>query len=142
MKARGFEYWERRLQPGIRSSQPENFRGELGAISHWCFHGQAEEEWLCEQLLRMLRAGFAPNDAYNVVEWLQKIAPRRIDRAVEVMQPLLRHPRTDRWAYITQREPIRAVLTEGLASGTTETIQRVKEIIGFLSTVGETSYLD
>jgi hypothetical protein len=142
MKARGFEYWERRLQSAIRSSQPENFRGELGAISHWCFHGQAEEEWLCEQLLRMLRAGFAPNDAYNVVEWLQKIAPRRIDRAVEVMQPLLRHPRTDRWAYITQREPIRAVLTEGLASGTTETIQRVKEIIGFLSTVGETSYLD
>jgi hypothetical protein len=47
-----------------------------------------DEEWLCEQLLRMLAAGFVPTDAYSVVEWLEKIAPRHIDRAVEVMQRL------------------------------------------------------
>jgi hypothetical protein len=48
----------------------------------------------------------------------------------------------DQWAYMTQREPIRVVLGEGLARGTPETIQRVHEIVGFLSTLGETSYLD
>jgi len=97
---------------------------------------------LCEQLLRMLAAGFVPTDAYGVVEWLKKIAPRHVDRAVEVMQALLRSSRIDRWAYMTEREPIRAVLSEGLERGAAETIQRVNETIGFLSSIGETSYLD
>jgi hypothetical protein len=48
----------------------------------------------------------------------------------------------DQWAYMTQREPIRAVLGNGLARGTPETIQRVHDIVSFLSTLGETSYLD
>jgi hypothetical protein len=90
----------------------------------------------------MLAAGFVPTDAYSVVEWLEKIAPRHIDRAVEVMQALLRSPRIDRWAYMTERKPIRAVLGEGLARGTAETINRANEIIGFLASIGETSYLD
>jgi len=59
-----------------------------------------------------------------------------------VMQALLRSPRIDRWAYMTEREPIRAVLREGLARGTAETIRSASEIIGFLSSIGETSYLD
>jgi hypothetical protein len=90
----------------------------------------------------MLKSGFAPTDAFSVVEWLRNTAPRHVDRAVEVMAALLRHPRVDRWAYMTQREPIRLVFSEGLARGTPATIQRVQEIIGFLSTLGETSYLD
>ena len=50
--------------------------------------------------------------------------------------------RVDKWAYITRQEPIRIVLSEGLARGTGETAERVHEIVGFLSTLGETSYLE
>jgi hypothetical protein len=142
IKARGRAYWERRLAAAMASNQPDSYRRELGVIGQWCFHGQVDEAWLCDQLLSMLRTGFAPTDAFSVVEWLRNISPRHIDRAVEVMAALLRHPRVDQWAYMTQREPIRAVLSEGLARGTPETIRRVHEIIGFLSTLGETSYLD
>jgi hypothetical protein len=142
VKARGFAYWERRLAEAMQSSQPDTYRSELGVIGQWCFHGQVDEAWLCQQLLRMLKGGFVPTDAFSVVEWLQNIAPRHVDRAVEVMAALLRHPRIDQWAYMTQRDPIRAVLNEGLAHGTPETIERVHETVGVLSTLGETSYLD
>jgi hypothetical protein len=90
----------------------------------------------------MLRAGFVSSDAFSVVEWLRKVAPRHVDRAVEVMGALLRHPRVEQWAYMTHRDPIRAVLGEGLARGRPETVERAREIVGFLSTIGETSYLD
>jgi hypothetical protein len=142
MKARGLKYWERRLNSAIQSDRPDDYREELGSISIWCFHAQVDELWLCNQLIRMLTAGFVPHDAYSVVEWLHKVAPRHVDHAVAVMQPLLRNPRIDRWAYMTEREPIRAVLSEGLARGTAETVQRVNETIGFLASIGETSYLD
>jgi hypothetical protein len=142
VKARGLKYWERRLTAAIKSGRPDNYRQELGAISWWCFNGQVDEEWMCEQLLRMLAAGFVPNDAYGIIEWLEKIAQRHIDRAVPVMAALLRNGRIDQWAYMTKREPIRAVLGEGLAKGTPETSKRANEIIGFLSSIGETSYLD
>jgi len=142
IKARGRAYWERRLAAAVQANQPDSYRMELGVIGQWCFYGQVDEAWLCDQLLSMLRTGFAPTDAFSVVEWLRTISPRYVDRAVQVMAALLRHPRVDQWAYMTQREPIRVVLGEGLARGTPETIQRVHEIVGFLSTLGETSYLD
>jgi hypothetical protein len=142
IKARGQAYWERRLAAAVQSNQPDSYRMELGVIGGWCFHGQVDEAWLCDQLLSMLMRGFAPTDAFSVVEWLRTVSPRHVDRAVQVMAALLRHPRVDQWAYMTEREPIRVVLGEGLARGTPETIQRVHEIVGFLSTLGETSYLD
>jgi hypothetical protein len=58
------------------------------------------------------------------------------------MAALLRNTQVDRWAYMTQREPIRTVLSEGLLRGTTETVERARETVAFLSTIGETSYLD
>ena len=143
IKARGRAYWERRLAAAVQSNEPDKYRQELGVIGQWCFNGQSvDEAWLGEQLLGMLRNGFAPTDAFSVVDWLGKISPRHVDRAVEVIAVLLRHPRVDQWAYMTQREPIRLVLSEGLARGTPETVERVQEIVGFLSTLGETSYLD
>ena len=142
VKARSLAYWESRLAEAIRSGNLDTYRSELGVIGQWCFHGQVDEAWLCEQLIRMLRAGFAPTDAFSVAEWLQKIAPRHVDRAVEALAALLRHPEVDRWAYMTQREPIRAVLREGLARGTAETIERANATVGYLSSIGETSYLD
>jgi hypothetical protein len=59
-----------------------------------------------------------------------------------VLSGLLRNPHIDRWAYITQRDPIRGILSEGIANGNAETTVRVEELIGFLSTIGETSYID
>jgi hypothetical protein len=142
VKARALHYWERRLAAAIQSSEPDLYRKEIGVIGQWCFHGTADTAWLSEQLLTMLAAGFVPNDSYNVVKWLHKIAPQHPDNAVAVLASLLRHPRVDQWAYMTQREPIRAVLVEGLAKGKPATVERVTETISFLSTIGETSYLD
>jgi hypothetical protein len=142
VKERALGYWTSRLEEAIQSNDAEKYRKEIGVIGQWCFHGTADPLWLSGQLLRMLKAGFVPNDSYNVVNWLHKIAPQHADHAVEVMAALLRHPRVDRWAYITNRETIRAALTQGLAKGTPDTVQRVHETVSFLSTIGETSYLD
>ena len=142
VKVRGLAYWESRLAQASESGNPNAYRSELDIISQWCFHGKVDEAWLCEQLIKMFRAGFAPTDAFSVVDWLQRIAPRHVDLAVEALEALLRHPKVDQWAYMTQRVPIRAALSEGLAMGTSETIERVNQTIGYLSSIGETSYLD
>jgi hypothetical protein len=142
VKARGLEYWELRLARAISSNEPDKYRAELGVIGNWCFHGQIDETWLCDQLLRMLNSGFAPTDPSTVIEWLGKIAQRHVDRAVAVMSALLRVPGIDQWAYMTEREEIRAVLSAGIASNTPETAERAQATIAFLSTLGETSYLD
>ena len=103
---------------------------------------QIDDLWLSEQLLDMMKAGFVPTDAFSVVAWLQKISSRHVDQAVAVLQTLLTNPLVDRWAYITQRDPIRDVLSAGLTNGTAETVARAEELISFLSTIGETSYID
>jgi hypothetical protein len=89
----------------------------------------------------MLQTDFVPTDAFSVVGWLAEIAPRNVDRAAEILSALLRNPRIDEWAYMTQREPIRTVLTEGLEHGTQDTVAEVHDLIGFLSSTNETGYL-
>lgn len=89
-----------------------------------------------------MKAGFVPTDAFSVVGRLQKISTRHADQAVAVLAALLMNPLVDRWAYVTQREPIRDVLSAGLTRGTAETVTRAKELISFLSTIGETSYIE
>ena len=142
MRARGFSYWERRLAIAECSDDPDAFRTELGAIGQWCLPEPIDDDWLADQLFAMLEAGFVPTDAFSVVDWLAKIAPRNVDRAVKILSALLRNPRVDQWAYMTQREPIRTVLSEGLARGTNQTVELAKETISFLSSIGETTYLD
>jgi hypothetical protein len=142
VKARARAYWERRLAAAAHAPDPEWYRSELASFTRWCVYGRLDELWLCDQLLRMLEAGFAPNDAFSIVEWLQQFASRHLDRAVEVLSALVRHPQVSPWAYMTQREPIRALLSAGLAEGAPQTVERVRELVSFLSTVGETSYLD
>jgi hypothetical protein len=105
MRARGFSYWERRLAAAQSAADSEPFRLELGAIGQWCLRAQIDDQWLMDQLISMLRAGFLPTDAFSVVERLQKISPDHSDQAVTVLSELLRNPRVDRWAYITQRDP-------------------------------------
>jgi hypothetical protein len=132
MRARGFAYWERRLDAAVRSDNPDKFRAELGAIGQWTLRDRIDDRWLADQLFKILQADFVPTDAFSVVDWIAKIAPRNVDRAVAILSTLLRNPRVDQWAYMTQREPIRTVLAEGLAHGTQETITAVHELIGFL----------
>jgi hypothetical protein len=141
-RARGFAYWERRLDAARRSDNPDAFRAELGAIGQWTLRDQIDDHWLADQLFEMLQAGFVPTDAFSVVDWLAKLAPRNVNRAVEILSALLRNPCVDQWAYMTQQEPIRTVLAEGLAHGTQDTIAKVHELIGFLSSINETGYID
>ncbi len=142
MRARGFAYWERRLDAARRSDNPHAFRAELGAIGQWTLRDRFDDHWLADQLFEMLQAGFVPTDAFSVVDWLAKIAPRNVDRAVEILSALLRNPSIDQWAYMTQQAPIRTILAEGLAHGMQETISKVHELIGFLSSINETGYID
>ncbi|WP_271525199.1 hypothetical protein [Bradyrhizobium sp. CCBAU 53380] len=115
---------------------------EVGAIGHLCIHGQVDDVWLLDQLSGLLAAGFVPTDAFSVVDWLHKISEQHVDKAVAVLSALLMSPRVDKWAYMTQREPIRSILGNGFSKGSRETAARAEELIGFLSTIGETSYLD
>jgi hypothetical protein len=141
VRARALGYWERRLDKAIQSEEPESYTIELGNFSQWCAQGNLDDLWLCEQLGRMLSAGFAPSNAFSVVEWLKGIAPRNIDLAIELLAKLLRHPSVDQWAYIT-RDSIRELLREGGTRGTSHTVDLVDEVVSFLASVGETSYLD
>jgi hypothetical protein len=142
MRARGFAYWERRLETARTARDPERYRAELGSIGQWCFREGVDVPWLSHQILVMLAAGFAPTDAFSVVTWIDKTASQDIDRAVALLSALLTNPLVETWAYTTQRDPIHSVLSRGLATGTAETIARARELIGFLSSIGETVYLD
>jgi hypothetical protein len=142
IRARGFAYWERRFAAAKSAANPEPFGMELGAIGQWCSRDRIDDLWLSEQLLDMMKAGFVPTDAFRVVTRLQKISSHHADHAVAVLQALLTNPLVDRWAYMSQRELIRDVLSAGLTRGTVETIARAKELISFLSTIGETSYIE
>ena len=57
------------------------------------------------------------------------------------MNALLTSPKLDRWTYVAYRDSIELVLKTGLTLGTPATVERVKELISFLSTIGESSYL-
>lgn len=142
VKARALAYWEYRLTEAMKSASPDSFRAELGGVGQWCSNQQVDGVWLCDQLLRMLDADFAPTDGFRIVEWLREVASSHVDLAVEVTSALLRHPRVDQWIFTTQREPIRAILSEGKARGTPATITRVQRLVSYLATLGETSYLD
>ncbi len=142
MRSRGFSYWERRLSAAIAAPDPEPFRSELGAIGQWYVRRQIDDQWLLGQLTTMLQAGFVPTDVFSVVDRLHKMSANHPDQAVAVLTSLLRNPRVDRAAYVTQREFIRGILSAGISSENAESKLLAEELIGFLSTIGETSYID
>ena len=43
---------------------------------------------------------------------------------------------------MTQREPIRAILSEGISHGNEQTVARVHQLVSYLASINETSYLD
>ena len=139
---RARSYWDMRISAGEVASDKSLFRKELGAIGQWLVSGSIDEEWYANQLLRAVRAGFAPASAYSVIEWLGKRAPCNSDRAVETVAALISIPNLDPWVYITYRDSMRAILAQGREKGTAATVNRVNETISRLASFGEAGYLD
>jgi hypothetical protein len=141
-RARGLSYWERRMAAATTATKRSDYDEELGTISHWCFHGVVDELWLSDQLLAMFEIGLAPRNGQGTVEWLEKLATRHVDRAVEVLWSLIRCSGVERWTYMTNQAPIRFVLGEGRDKGTPETVARVREAVSYLATVGGSGFMD
>ena len=106
------------------------------------FHDTVDELWLSDQLLAMLEVGLLPGYVYGTVEWLEKLAKRQVDRAVEVLWTLIRCEDVEHWNYMTDQTHIRFVLSEGRDKGTPETVARVREAISYLATVGGSGFMD
>ena len=135
-------FWDSRLVAGEVAAQRADFKGELGTIGQWCENHQIESTWIFDRLIKMLRSGFAPTHAYDVVQWLAKACDTDVDRATEVLEALLTNPNIDQWVYVGQDQSIRAILTAGRARGKPVTIKRVEEIVSFLASIGQPGYLD
>lgn len=142
LRARGFNYWERRLGAAKQSASPDSFRKEIGAIGQWSSYDQIDSQWLLEQFLAILKANFVPNNEFMIVEWLAKLPQNNTYKAVEVLEALLTNQHVSLMICTTQKLSIRTILTEGLTNGAVETIGRVRSLVSFLSSKGETSYLD
>jgi len=140
IRARGYDYWRVRMASGIAAAEKELYRKELGAISNWCRHSNIPADWLLEQILTLLNAGFAPSTGYAVIEWLAKQAGEDPSRAIAALELMLRNPHTEHWTYTTHKESIRAILVAGLGAGNPATVAKTKDTIGYLASIGETEY--
>ncbi|VVC84267.1 hypothetical protein [Sideroxydans sp. CL21] len=141
-RKRGLRYWERRFEIAKQSASPDSFRKEIGAIGQWSSYDQIDSSWLLDKLLAMLKADFVPNNDFMIVEWLAKVGRKNADRAVEALEALLTNQHVSFMICTTQKVSIRTILTDGLTNGAVETNGRVRSLVSFLSSKGETSYLD
>lgn len=140
-RGRGYTYWDKRLAAAQASSDPESFRGEIGAFGQWCI-GKKDAPWYLGQMRKMLNCGFAPTHSYGIMEWLAEVASDNLDEAVETLLALISNKHTDRWAYLMHDAPIRFILTQGLERGTDATKKSVEKIVSILSSKGETKYTE
>jgi hypothetical protein len=109
-------YWARRLAAAKASDHPDEFRAEIGSIGLWVLWN-VEPDWLMEQLLAILAAGYAPNDIYSVVDKLSKLDIGKIDRVVQVLSGLVSSPHVNRLTLMVQPGPMRKMHVAGKASG-------------------------
>jgi hypothetical protein len=140
-RERAMGYWQERLRVATQASDPEPYRQELGTLGQF-FLWDVDRLWLADQLLLMLKAGFAPNDAYGVIDNLAKLAPEHIDKVVEVTNLLVRQPKVEAYIFAVQDQSLRAVLVAGKASTAPRTTATVKEIVSYLASSGNPSFLD
>lgn len=141
LRSRAMAYWEERLSMAIRASDPDPFRRELGTIGQF-FLWDLDRVWLMDQLIAMLNAGFAPNDAFGVIDNLAKLLPDRIDKVIEVTNLLVWEPNVQAWIFAAQDQSLRTILVEGKKSPTPGTATTVKEIVSYLASRGNPSFLD
>jgi hypothetical protein len=140
-RERAILYWNRRLQSAKTAQNPEPYRKELGTIGQW-FLWKVDDSWLMDQLLLMLNAGFAPNDGLGVVDKLAEHIPERIGQVVEISKALVRRPEMDSWILVSQADSLRKILVEGKKNESPIVRAGVQEIISYLASRGNTSFLD
>jgi hypothetical protein len=140
-KNRAISYWDRRLQMAIAAKDREPFRKELGTIGQW-FLWEIDEFWLMDQLLLMLNNGFAPGDGLGIVDKLAEHVSDKIDLVVEITKALVKSSELDSWILVSQAASLRKILIEGKNSGSPVARANVQEIISYLSSRGNTSFLD
>jgi hypothetical protein len=90
----------------------------------------------------LLHAGFAPNDGVGLIDKLAERLPDKTDEIVEAVRVLVRHPDVQPWIFGAQEQALRNILLQGKASASPITVTGVKEIISFLSSRGNTAFLD
>jgi hypothetical protein len=140
-RLRAMAYFEARLQSAIESNDPEPYRRELGTISQ-CFRMGVDQIWLLDQLLKMLQAGFAPNDPFGVVDSLAKLLPEHVDKIIQVTNALVRLREADGWIFAAQDHALRRILIAGKKSDNPGTPAAVKDIVNYLASRGNTGFLD
>ena len=140
-KARARLYWERRLKIAMEASDPTPYRKELGTIGQW-FHSKIDDAWLLDQLQTMLSAGFSPNDGLGVVDKLAEHISDKLDQVIEITRVLVRQPEMDSWILASQTDALRRILVEATRSASANIRDAAKEIVSFLSSRGNTNFLD
>jgi hypothetical protein len=140
-RLRAMAYFERRLREAIEADDPEPYRRELSTISQF-FRLDMDRVWLLDQLSKMLKAGFEPTDPFGVVDSLSKLLPEHVDAIVAVTNALVRQQKADGWLFAAQDHALRQILTEGKKSGNPGTTAVVKDIVNYLTSRGNTGFLD
>lgn len=141
IKERAKSYWDRRLLLASGGNDPDSYRNELGTIGQF-FYWKVDPGWLMDQLLRMLKAGFAPNDPVGIVDGLAKNVPDAIDRVVEITHALVKHPLVNSWIFLAQETSLRQILVAGRQSASPATQASVQEVISLLAARGNTGFMD
>jgi hypothetical protein len=141
LRTRAMSYWDRRLQAAVHASDPEPFRKELDIIGLF-FLWDIDPHWLMDQLLLTLNAGLGSTDAMGIIDNLAKQVPEEIDKVVEITKALVRQPKVEAWVFASEGQSLRKILVEGKKSPSPLTVATVKEIVSYLSSRGNTSFLD
>ncbi|WP_314957194.1 hypothetical protein [Bradyrhizobium cosmicum] len=138
---RAKSYWMQRLAAATSTTDQEQYRKEIGAIGLW-FLWVADVDWLMNQMLAVLSAGYAPNDVYTVIRHLASIDGRQVERVVDVLYALAISPHTGRYALMVQGTEIRRILVTGKRSGIGTVASKVDRIVNLLASKGNDTYLD
>ncbi|USX10309.1 hypothetical protein [Paraburkholderia fungorum] len=80
--------------------------------------------------------------AFNVVNWLAKNCKQDIEKSARILEQLIDRKDVGQDTLLTQREAIRCVIAEALASGRPGLRDLVNRVISVLATKGETDYLE
>lgn len=141
-RERAYGYWENRLAIASHSELRDDFESELGVIGLWTGNPSLDAAWLLDQISQMLDAGFGPSMAFNVVNWLAKNCKQDIEKSARILEQLIDRKDVGQDTLLTQREAIRCVIAEALASGRPGLRDLVNRVISVLATKGETDYLE
>ena len=141
LRMRAMSYWDRRFLSAVHADDPEPYRKELGTLGVF-FLWDVDPLWLMDQLLLTMNAGFGPNDPMGIIDNLARQLPENIDEVMEITKALVRQPKVQTWIFASEGDSLRKILLEGKKSSSPLTVAAVKEIVSYLSSRGNTSFLD